>query len=98
MYEMLTGQRLFQKEHEQAVVYSIRKDKPEPITDLKADIPVSIEQVVSKALEKDPDKRCQQAEELLDDLKSISGAIVPEEIKASLRKEKLRKMNLSVDE
>jgi serine/threonine protein kinase/Tfp pilus assembly protein PilF len=92
LYEMLTGKLPFRGEHEQTIVYSILKEKPEPITDLKPDVPVSIVQVVSKALEKDPDKRYQQAEELLDDLKSISAGIVPEEIKARLRKEKLRKI------
>jgi TolB-like protein/Tfp pilus assembly protein PilF/predicted Ser/Thr protein kinase len=91
LYEMLTGQLPFRGEHEQAIMYSILKEKPEPITNLKADIPVSIVEVVGKALEKNPDKRYQQAEELLDDLKSISAGIVPEEIKARLRKEKLRK-------
>ena len=91
LYEMLTGQLPFKGEHEQAVIFSILKEKPKPITDLKTDIPLSIEQVVSKALEKDPDKRYQQVEELLDDLKSISAGIVPEEIKARLRKQKLRK-------
>jgi len=91
LYEMLTGQLPFKGEHEQAIVYSILKEKPEPITDLRPDIPVSIEQVVSKTLEKDPDKRYQNAEELLDDLKSISAGIVPEEIRTRLRKEKLRK-------
>jgi TolB-like protein/Tfp pilus assembly protein PilF/predicted Ser/Thr protein kinase len=96
MYEMFTGQLPFKGEHEQAIVYSIQKEKPKPITDLKSDIPVSIEQVVSKALEKNPDKRYQQAEELLDDLKSISAGIVPEEIKARLRKEKLRKRKRAI--
>jgi serine/threonine protein kinase len=96
VYEMLTGQLPFKGEHEQAVVYAIRKDKPEPITDIKPDIPVSIEQVVNKALEKDPDKRYQQAEEFLDDLKSISAGIVPEEIKARLIKEKLRKRKKAI--
>jgi serine/threonine protein kinase len=91
LYEMLTGQLPFKGEHEQAIVYSILKEKPEPITNLKADIPVSIAEVVSKALEKDPEKRYQQAEELLDDLKSISAGIVPEEIKIRLRKAKLQK-------
>jgi TolB-like protein/Tfp pilus assembly protein PilF/predicted Ser/Thr protein kinase len=91
LYEMLTGKLPFKGDHEQAVVYSILKEKPEPISGLKSDIPVSIEQVVSKALEKDKDKRYQQVEELLDDLKSISAGIVPEEIKARLRKAKLRK-------
>ena len=61
LYEMLTGWLPFRGEHEQAIVYSILKEKPEPIVDIKADIPVSIEQVVSKALEKDPGKRYHQA-------------------------------------
>jgi adenylate cyclase len=51
---------------------------------------------VSKALEKDPDKRYQQIDDLLDDLKSISAGIVPEEIKARLRKEKLRKRKRTI--
>ena len=91
LYEMLTGQLPFKGEHEQAVVYSIRKDKPRPITEVNAEIPQAIEQVVDKALEKDADKRYQQVDELLDDLKSISAGIVPEEIKTRLRKAKLRK-------
>ena len=96
LYEMLTGQLPFKGEHEQAIVYSILKEKPEPITDLKADILVPIAEVVSKALEKNPDERYQQVEELLDDLKSISAGIVPEEIKARLRKEKLRKRKRAI--
>ena len=91
LYEMLTGHLPFKGENEQVVVYSILKEKPEPITDIKSDIPVSIEQVVYKALEKEPEKRYQQIEELLDDLKSISAGIIPEEIKTRLRKAKLRK-------
>jgi TolB-like protein/predicted Ser/Thr protein kinase len=96
LYEMLTGELPFKGEHEQAVVYSIRKDKPRPITEVNAEIPPFIEQVVEKALEKDADKRYQQVDELLDDLKSISAGIVPEEIKVRLRKEKLRKRRRAI--
>ncbi|MFC2142094.1 protein kinase [Acidobacteriota bacterium] len=96
LYEMLTGQLPFRGEHEQAVVYSIRKDKSRPVTEASAEIPPSIEQVVDKALEKNPDERYQQIDELLDDLKSISAGIVPEEIKARLRKEKLRKRKRAI--
>jgi serine/threonine-protein kinase len=96
LYEMLTGQLPFKGEHEQAIVYSILKEKPEPITDLRPEIPASIGQVVSKALEKDPEKRYQQVEELLDDLKSLSAGIVPEEITVRLRKEKLRKRKRAI--
>jgi TolB-like protein len=84
------------REHEQAVVYSIRKDKPRPITEVNTEIPPSIEQVVDKALEKDADKRYQQINELLDDLKAISAGIVPEEIKIRLRKAKLLKRKRSI--
>jgi TolB-like protein/Tfp pilus assembly protein PilF/predicted Ser/Thr protein kinase len=96
LYEMLTGELPFKGEHEQAVVYSIRKDKPRPITEANAAIPPSIEQVVDKALEKDANKRYQQVDELLDDLKSISAGIVPEEIKTRLRKAKLLKRKRSI--
>jgi len=95
-YEMLTGKLPFLRENEQAVMYSILKEKPKPVTDLKADIPASLEQVVDRALEKNPDKRYQQAGELLDDLKSISAGIVPEEIKARLRKAKLQKRKRTI--
>jgi TolB-like protein/Tfp pilus assembly protein PilF len=57
---------------------------------------VSIGQVVDKALEKNPDERYQQIDELLDDLKSISAGIVPEEIKVRLRKAKLRRRKRAI--
>ncbi|MGD9344658.1 MAG: protein kinase [Candidatus Aminicenantes bacterium] len=91
LYEMLTGNLPFKGEHEQAVVHSIQKEKPEPISNLRPEVPTSIEQVVSKALEKGPDKRYQKIDEIIDDLKSISVGIIPEEIKARIKKEKLSK-------
>jgi TolB-like protein/Flp pilus assembly protein TadD/predicted Ser/Thr protein kinase len=96
LYEMFTGQLPFRGEHEQSIIYSILKEKPRPITDIKAAVPASIGQVVSKALEKDPEKRYQQAAELLDDLKSISAGIVPDEIKVRLRKAKLQRRKRAV--
>jgi TolB-like protein/predicted Ser/Thr protein kinase len=96
LYEVLSGELPFKGEHEQSIVYAILKEKPKPITDIKADIPVSIEQVVYRALEKDPDKRYQQIEDLLDDLKSIAAGIVPDEIRARLRKAKLRKRKRAI--
>jgi len=96
LYEMFTGRLPFKGEHEQAVVYSILKEKPEPVSKLVADIPPSIEQVVYRALEKSLDKRYQNIDELLEDLKSISAGIVPEEIKTRLRKETLRKRKRAI--
>jgi len=96
LYEMFGGQLPFKGEHDQAIVYSILKEKPKPITELRSEIPASIDQVVAKALEKDLDNRYQDIDELLDDLKSISDGIVPEEIKARLRKAKLLKRKRAI--
>jgi TolB-like protein len=96
LYEMFGGQLPFMGEHDQAVVYSILNKKPKPITELRSEIPVSIGQVVDKALEKNPDERYQQIDELLDDLKSISAGIVPDEIKVRLRKAKLQRRKRTI--
>ena len=96
LYELFTGQLPFKGEQDQAVVYSILNRKPKPLAELRSEIPVSIGQVVDKALEKNPDERYQQIDELLDDLKSISAGIVPEEIKARLRKAKLRRRKRTI--
>jgi TolB-like protein/TPR repeat protein len=96
LYEMFGGQLPFKGEQDQAVVYAILNMKPKPTTELRTEIPISIGQVVDKALEKNPDKRYQQIDELLDDLKSISVGIVPEEIKVRLRKAKLRRRKRTI--
>ena len=89
LYEMFSGQLPFQAEHDQAVVYSILNEPPKPVTDLRSNIPMALEQVVGRALEKNPDERYQHMEELLDDLKSIAEGIEPEGIRERLRKAKL---------
>jgi TolB-like protein/Tfp pilus assembly protein PilF len=89
LYEMLSGQLPFKGENDQAVVYTILNEQPKPITDLRSDIPMTLEQIIGKTLEKMPDDRYQQIEELLDDLKSISEGIEPEGIRVRLRKIKL---------
>jgi len=89
LYEMFSGQLPFKGEHDQAVVYSVLNERPKTITDLRSDVPMAIEQVVGKALEKNPDVRYQHIEDFLDDLESISEGIVPERVKARLRKAKL---------
>jgi serine/threonine-protein kinase len=96
LYEMLTGELPFKGEHEQAIIHSILKERPKSITQQRAEIPQSIEQVVFRALEKDPDKRYQEVEDLLDDLKSISAGIVPDEIQVRLRRAKLRRRRKAI--
>ncbi len=68
LYEMLTGELPFKGEYEQAVIYSILNEEPEPISSLQKHIPSSLENIVNKCLQKDPLLRYRNMEEVLRDL------------------------------
>ena len=50
LYEMLTGQRPFKGDYEQAVMYSIMNEDPELISKLNPDVPPELQQIVNRAL------------------------------------------------
>jgi serine/threonine protein kinase/tetratricopeptide (TPR) repeat protein len=70
LYEMLTGQMPFGRKHDQALIYSILHEAPEPLIRLRPEIPLPVERVVRKALEKDRTFRYQTMTEVLGDIKS----------------------------
>jgi len=72
LYEMITGKQPFQGDYEQAVLYSIMNEDPEPLTGLRTGVPMELERIVSKALKKNPAERYQRLDEMLVDLKSVS--------------------------
>ena len=71
MYEMLTGQLPFKGDIDQVIIYSILDKQPEKITSLNPEIPLELENIVSKALEKNLDSRYKNIEEMLADLMSF---------------------------
>ena len=71
IYEALTGQRAFQGHYEQAIVYSITNEEPEPLTALRTGVPMELEWIVGKALAKDAGERYQSADELIVDLTTL---------------------------
>ena len=75
LYEMLTGRLPFKGDYDQAVLYSIMNEPPRLIGDLRSGVPFELEQVVTKALAKDPDERYEQAGDILSDLGSIKRTI-----------------------
>jgi len=75
LYEMITGQLPFKGEYEQAIMYSLMNEKPEPLARYKSDIPDELQRVVDKALEKNREMRYQQIDELRADLKKLSMGI-----------------------
>ncbi len=74
LYEMLTGQRAFQRDSTADTMSAILKEDPRDISDVNPNIPPSLERVVRHCLEKNPEERFQSARDLAFDLEMISGA------------------------
>jgi serine/threonine protein kinase/Tfp pilus assembly protein PilF len=78
LYEMITGQLPFKGEYEQAVLYSILNEEPEPISSLRADVPPELERIINKMLAKNPAERYQTVEHLLEDVTRLKENSAPE--------------------
>ena len=68
MYEMVAGRVPFKGSYDQAIMYSILNEDPDPLTGIRTDIPMELENIVRKILNKEPNKRYQNSNELLIDL------------------------------
>jgi len=84
LYEMITGQLPFKGEHDQSIIHSILNHKPGPITKILKDLSLGLEQVIAKALEKNPYKRYRSMEDFLNDLRAIAEGLKPLRAKAGL--------------
>jgi serine/threonine protein kinase len=77
LYEMVAGQRPFRGEVDQAVIYSIVNEQPEPLTALRTGVPKDLDRVVDKCLAKDADERYQHIADLLVDLQALKRELGP---------------------
>lgn len=75
LYEMLTGRLPFDGEYEQAVTYSIVNEDPEPVTGLRAGLPLELERIIGKALAKEPAERYQHIDDFATDLRAVRRAL-----------------------
>ena len=71
LYEMVSGQTPFRGDFDQAVVYSIVNEPPEPLTAVRTGVPKQLEDIVNKALSKKPEERHQHADDLVADLRRL---------------------------
>jgi serine/threonine protein kinase len=78
LYEMIAGQLPFKGEYDQAVIYSILNEMPEPIKMHRNDIPVELSNILDRLLQKNPLQRYLSAKEIIDDLGKIKGKGIPE--------------------
>ena len=70
-YEMLTGRRAFAERLPAALVNEILNKEPPKPRSIRPEIPPRLEQVVLKALEKDPARRSQSAQALASELRTL---------------------------
>lgn len=75
LYEMIAGRSPFKGDFEHAVIYAILNEDPEPLSTCRANVPLELEQIVVKSLEKKPDDRYQNLVDILDDLRAVGKGI-----------------------
>jgi len=71
IYEMFAGQLPFRGEYEQAIVYSILNEEPEPVSSLQPGLPKEFDLIINRALAKSLDSRYQSAGDILVDLRKV---------------------------
>jgi tetratricopeptide (TPR) repeat protein len=80
LYEMLAGHPPFQGHYAEAVAYAIRNETPTPLRAIRPEVPEALEQIVFRALHKDPAVRYQQARDLVRALRGFQGRTLPEDL------------------
>lgn len=80
LYEMLTGKRAFRKATSAETLSAILTEDPPPLAELVQDLPPALQRIVSRCLEKKPERRFQHASDLgfaLEALSDASGTAIP---------------------
>ena len=71
LYEMLTGQRPFDADYEQVILYAVINEEPLPVEQLRPEVSKELSAIVRRLLEKDLSGRYQSAKEVLDELRAL---------------------------
>jgi len=83
LYEMVTGQKPFKGDSHFSIMQAQLQQAPRPPVELSADLPASLNQIILKALSKEPAQRFQSADAFRNALNSVAtslqtkGATVP---------------------
>ncbi|MFO7890517.1 MAG: protein kinase [bacterium] len=80
LYEMLTGERPFKGNYEQAVIYSIMNEDPVPLRKINSALPEELETIVNHCLKKKPDSRYPFAKAVVKDLQAYQDSLKAEEL------------------
>ncbi|HEX5340810.1 MAG TPA: serine/threonine-protein kinase [Gammaproteobacteria bacterium] len=72
LYQMLTGQLPFQADSMATLMFKIANEPHASITTLLPELPASIDAIINKALQKDPDQRYQTGAEFARDVRAVA--------------------------
>src|SRR5688572_5988075 len=75
LYEMLSGQRAFQRDTAAETMTAILKEDPPEFAGTRTEIPAGLERIVRHCLEKNPGERFQSARDVAFALESLSGSV-----------------------
>jgi TonB family protein len=84
MFEMLTGRKLFAGESELSILEQVREARVVRVSDFNDEASEEIDQIITKALQKDPDERYQSAGEMARDIDQILYSFRPTPASADL--------------
>ncbi len=71
LYEMVSGQRPFLGQYDQALLYEIVHEEAAPLTSVRAGVPMELEFIVGECLAKDRDDRTGAAQEVARKLRTL---------------------------
>ena len=74
IYEMATGRLPFERKTVGATFAAILHESPQPVKSLNSRVPTRLDEIISKALQKDRQLRYQHASEIRNDLQELRGA------------------------
>jgi serine/threonine-protein kinase len=74
LYEMVTGRAPFQGRTGTDVLSAVLRDQPVPAAKLNPEAPPELDRIIGECLEKDPQDRCQHADQLAVDLRRLKRA------------------------
>ena len=72
LYEMSTGERPFAGDTSADVMSAILRDVPQPVTELRGDMPRHLGRVIRRCIEKDPERRYQSAIDVRNELEDVN--------------------------
>jgi TolB-like protein len=90
MYEMSTGKKPFSGKNSLMTLDAVLHDKPVPPGELNPKVPVELEGIIGKAMEKDRKERYQSATQMKADLQQLKREHESGQVKSGLHPSKLR--------